>query len=232
MTVSFLSQSLKGYVIDSRNLMSKPLSQTSERKLHLNLSDYTWMGFIGFAIGFVMGASIHESGHAIVALSYGRHIEELRIGPCLQIYPKLKLVTINRDFGEVQHDPPQSRLEEGLREIAGSGSTAIVAFLGMILLRRLHLTRRKSFTACVVNIVLAWDIISYSIFPRIGLRHWIFVGGADTEPLRGVILLGIPEFAYYVSLAAYAGVIHWLAFVQLQHIVKPALHELRHNENG
>ena len=155
-----------------------------------------------------------------MAMSYGRHIQELRIGPFLKIYPKIEIVYVSNDFGEVLHDPPQTPPEEGLREIAGSGLTAVVAILGITLLRWLPLSSRKRLAFCVANLVLAWDIISYSIFPRIGLRHWIIAGGTDAEPLRGALLLGMTECTYYISLAAYIGIIHWLALIQLKCTIK------------
>ena len=189
-------------------------------KLKHSSFSFIWMTIIGFATGCIIGASLHEGGHALVALSYSRQIQEIRIGPFIKIYPKIEIVSVSYDLGEVLHDSPQTPQEEGLREIAGSGLTAIVALFGIILLRWLPLSRRSKLAICAANLVFAWDIISYSIFPRIGLRHWIIAGGVYAEPLRGALLLGMTESTYYISLAAYTGIIHWLAFVQLQRTIK------------
>lgn len=167
---------------------------------------------VGVAIGCIMGAALHETGHAVVALAYGREIRQVRVGPFLTIYPVLEFGSINLDLGEVKQAPPKSQHEEGLRDVAGSGLTAIIAIILLALFRPAGASGLVKTIVSVASLVLSWDIISYSTFPLLGWRHWIVLGGIEPEPVIGADLLGVVRWVYYVGLAIYAAIVNWLSF--------------------
>lgn len=167
---------------------------------------------VGVTVGCIVGAALHETGHAVVALAYGREIRQIRVGPALTIYPSIEFGSINLDLGEVEQAPPKSQQEEGLRDLAGSALTAIVAIILLGIFRAAETSRVVRTIVSVACLVLSWDIISYSTFPLLGWRHWIVLGGTEPEPVIGAGLLGVVRWAYYVGLAIYAVVANWLAF--------------------
>ena len=158
-----------------------------------------------------MGAALHEAGHVIAGIAYGATIQQIRVGPALIVYPTVALGTANLDMGEVKQSAPKSRKEAGAWDLAGSGLTATVAIVILAVLRAVAKSTLFRISALAASLILAWDIVSYSIFPLLGWRHWIVLGGTDPEPLLGADLLGVARWMYYFALAVYVVAIHWLA---------------------
>jgi len=73
----------------------------------------------------------------------------------------------------------------------GRGTTALIGwFVGVLLM----LLRSKGLLRALelaFAIFLPLDLISYSLFPLIGLRHTIITGGKNPEPYLAALDLGI-----------------------------------------
>jgi|ETNmetMinimDraft_26_1059896.scaffolds.fasta_scaffold370001_1 hypothetical protein len=50
----------------------------------------------------------------------------------------------------------------------------------------------------MIVVVYTADLPAYSIFPKLGLRHAVFIGGPESEPLIGALVMGVPEWVFYI----------------------------------
>jgi hypothetical protein len=131
----------------------------------------------------------------------------------LQIWPAIRWVSWDGMFGGIWF---RGADQHGLILLMGSGTTAL---LGLCAAIALQIAAPRSFfrTVCLAAaVLLPLDILSYSIFPALGWRHWILFGGYGIEPLEGALEMGIPRAVYYIGLAVYALACYGLVFMRLR----------------
>jgi hypothetical protein len=156
--------------------------------------------FLLAAVIALLGLAIHEAGHAVTAVLCGGQVTKIQL-LTLQIWPAIRWVEWDGMFGGIWFKGADQR---GLILLMGSGTTALLGLCAAVLLQ---VAAPRSFfrKVCLTAAVLMpLDILSYSIFPALGWRHWILFGGYAIEPLEGALEMGIPQVAYYAGLAVYA----------------------------
>lgn len=152
------------------------------------------------AVIALLGLAVHEAGHAVTAVLSGGRVVKIQL-LTFQIWPAIRWAEWDGMFGGIWFKGADQR---GLILLMGSGTTALLGLCAAVLLR---VAAPRSFfrKACLTAaVLLPLDILSYSIFPVLGWRHWILFGGYGIEPLEGALGLGIPRAAYYAGLAVYA----------------------------
>jgi hypothetical protein len=156
----------------------------------------------------IFGTIIHEAGHCLTAVALGGRIKMIRMIPGIEIYPQVKFVGWDfSTFGGCSTTGVKSQVGKGFGHFMGSGSTLIVAYL-LLLASRFIKQKWICIMLLLQALIYAWDIISYSVFPLFGLRHWLIIGGLYPEPLRGAITMGCPQAVYFVCLLMHLVVFH------------------------
>jgi hypothetical protein len=163
-------------------------------------------------IAVVLGTAAHEAGHAVTAMLCSQPIHSIGVAPGVEVYPQLRRVRWDGWIAYVDHGEPPQAWQAGLCKFMGSGTTALLAY-GLIGAAALA-GRGRPFARMVLltaGIVFAWDILMYAAMPQFGLRHGVFVGGSDPEPLLGAQRIGIPLPLVWTLLALHAVAFHvWL----------------------
>lgn len=175
---------------------------------------------ISLFIGSIIGILFHEFGHLVIALIFDYHIEKIRITPFLEIFPEIKFVNFNSDFGEVIFEITDSQKGLGIYYLSGSGLNALISLLGVLLLRNFKLPDKWKIYLYLISLILALDIICYSIFPLFGLPHWVIIGGTSPEPFEGAKLLGISAFVYYLCLIIYSAFVYIFIVDVIRKLIK------------
>lgn len=171
----------------------------------------------------VSSAILHEGGHVIVMFLNGMSITRVVIAPGIQIYPVFTRVEwtgfiiglgIERGFA--------SDYQNGLCYVMGSGTTALCSYLLLLIVYTgLHKLRKQTIVILLIlSSIWASDIITYSIFPALGLKHFIFLGGSMAEPIVGVTLMNIPKWISYSVILVHALLYYFLLIVVIKKIVK------------
>lgn len=143
--------------------------------------------------GFVM-ATIHEFGHAIWGTLLGGNITFMQVA-FFELHPH---IAVTSDFivGIVRI---QGLVDEsyGLFLLGGSVTTNMVAWLLPSILEKYYVRRALRRLIQISSIVGFLDLPFYLIWPQMGLRHWMILGGDSPEPLIGARLVGIPDGVFY-----------------------------------
>jgi hypothetical protein len=142
---------------------------------------------------------VHEVGHTLAALACGAHVRDIRIGPGIQIYPRLARAPC-RAF-TIHYSQPKTVWQRGFVAFMGTGSTTIAAYVLLLLAWRLGLPAWGRLSLAVAALPCAWEMLLYSTLPRLGLRHFVAFGGQHTEPVDGMKLMGVPMAGYALFLA-------------------------------
>lgn len=144
--------------------------------------------FVALA-GFVM-ASIHEFGHAIWGMLLGDNITFMQVA-FFEFYPHL---TVTRDFivGIVRI---QGLFNEsyGLFLLGGSVTTNAASWLLPWILQLRQCEKHSRWMLQICSIYGFLDLPFYVIWPQLGLRYWVILGGDSPEPLIGARLVGISD---------------------------------------
>jgi hypothetical protein len=151
---------------------------------------------------------IHESGHALVEFAEGNRLRTVTV-LWFRVFPNFELISDWDGSGAgVGFDGPH---ESGLSILMGSGLTLIISY---VLLSLTTLFRKQWLRQVLLmtSIISAWDIIAYSTFPALGLRHWVFIGGSGCEPIYGASALGITLWMSYAVVFIHAVVYHFCLF--------------------
>jgi len=149
-------------------------------------------------LGLVMDF-VHESGHALWGTATGGRLTYMKV-TYLEIYPRLAL-TPQFELGKVQvvwDGPGPTYFQYGLFLLGGSLMTNIVSWLLALILLWTRLGHKTQVALRLLGIFGLLDLPLYVLFPQIGLRHWIFLGGCQPEPLLGARMMEIPDVAFYV----------------------------------
>jgi hypothetical protein len=162
----------------------------------------------------LLGLVIHEAGHAITAVLCGGQVTKVKI-LTLQLWPAVRWIEWDGLFGAIWYHGTN---RDGLVLLMGSGTTAA---LGLCAAIALQFTAPRSFlrnVSLAAAVLLPLDILSYSVFPSLGLRHWIVFGGHDAEPLEGALETGMTPAAYFTALAVFALICYGLVYLRLRRV--------------
>lgn len=139
---------------------------------------------------------IHECGHALCGTTAGGTLTHMQIA-CLIIYPRLAINWKHFQLGFVNFDGLTTDFAYGFMLLGGSIVTNIASWLiGLILLKK-SFGNKTQVAIRFLGFLSIFDLPFYVLFPQIGLRHWIFLGGCTPEPLVGARKVGIPDAAFY-----------------------------------
>jgi hypothetical protein len=145
-------------------------------------------------LGFVMDF-VHEFGHALWGVVVGGRFTYMQVA-FFEIYPRLA-ITSQFILGCVRVEG-LTGFDHGLFLLGGSMTTNLVAWLLGLVLLKTELRYKTQVTLRILGLFGILDLPFYVIFPQIGLRHWIFLGGHAAEPLVGARIMGMPDPAFYV----------------------------------
>lgn len=165
-----------------------------------------------FVLVCFSGLIAHEGGHCVAAYLFGGKVTHLVFIPGIQILPTFAKVPWNGTFGSINYSlPPEGASigEKNAIKFMGAGTTALFALAAASLALRIGKGTPRNILLAI-GVLWPLDILTYSIFPNLGLRHWIFIGGLRAEPYEGAIGLGVPAPAYFALLGAYAIGIYFL----------------------
>jgi hypothetical protein len=151
------------------------------------------------------GLIVHEGGHGAAAWMLGGGVTRVVLFPGIQILPTISEVPWNGVFGSISYSLPAggfSNWDIGFIRLMGAGTTALLALIASMLILILKNGFPKNLLLIVAGL---WplDLLSYSIFPHFGLRHWVLFGGLQSEPYEGAMGMGISQPAYFAALGLY-----------------------------
>jgi hypothetical protein len=147
----------------------------------------------------VFMALTHEMGHAVWGTVVGGRLTYMQIA-FLEIYPTPGLAPtfvlgLTR-VGELV----DGSFAFGLMLLGGSMTTHLAAWiLGGVSAVSSH---KIQLSVKLLGLFGLLDLPFYVVFPQLGLRHWVFIGGdGGPEPLVGARMMGIPDSALYLTVA-------------------------------
>jgi len=146
-------------------------------------------------LGLVMDF-IHESGHAIWGTAAGGRLTYMQIA-YFEIYPQ-PAITPEFRLGYVQVEGLTTQFASGLMSLGGSLTTNIASWLIALILLTVSLRYKTQLALKILGFFGLLDLPLYVLFPQLGLRHWIFMGGCNPEPLIGARKMGIPDPVFYI----------------------------------
>ena len=146
-------------------------------------------------LGLVMDF-VHEFGHAMWGTAVGGRLTYMKIA-YFEIYPRLA-ITPQFQLGLVEVTGFPTEFASGVMRLGGSLTTNIVSWVLALFLLKMSLGYKKQVALRILGLFGLLDLPIYVLFPQIGLRHWIFLGGRQPEPLIGARKMGIPDPAFYM----------------------------------
>lgn len=170
-----------------------------------------WWRWLRFGVLFCSltfaGVIVHEIGHAVSAEWVGGEFVALYITPGVELFP---------DFGAAfPHEwqewvaitafnpgPAWRAYDFGFVGLMGCGFTMTVALIANVLLWWL---RPKFWLVRDTLVIVSFyflDMLTYTIIPSLGFRHWVVIGGSTAEPLVGARQMDIPDLMYFTLLFA------------------------------
>jgi hypothetical protein len=84
--------------------------------------------------------------------------------------------------------------------LGGLMMTSFAAWIIANIVRTVRLSSRRQLVLKMVGLWGILDLPFYVIFPQLGLRHWIVLGGHEPEPLIGARMMGIPDPVFYLAI--------------------------------
>jgi hypothetical protein len=151
-----------------------------------------------------LGMIVHETGHGVIAIVFGGEIRSITIMPGIQLYPTFELQPWDGWVAQIAYSPLSHPWQSGFTRIMGSGLTAMVGYCAIAVLFTAQPQGSAQFAWLSTAILFVWDITAYSVFPALGLKHWIFIGGIDPEPVIGAAEIGIAPAIYCVGIVLHA----------------------------
>ena len=146
-------------------------------------------------LGLIMDF-IHESGHAIWGTAAGGRLTYMQIA-YFEIYPQ-PAITPEFRLGYAQVEGLTTQFASGLMSLGGSLTTNIASWLIALILLTVSLGYKTQLSLKILGFFGLLDLPLYVLFPQLGLRHWIFMGGCTPEPLIGARKMGIPDPVFYI----------------------------------
>jgi len=147
-------------------------------------------------LGLVMDF-VHEFGHALWGIAVGGRLTYMKIA-YFEIYPRFSL-TSTFVLGFVSVEGLATEFASGLMSLGGSLTTNIIAWLLALILLKTKFGYRTQVALRILGFFGLFDLPFYVLFPQLGLRHWIFLGGDTPEPLLGARNIGIPDPVFYIT---------------------------------
>jgi hypothetical protein len=138
---------------------------------------------------------IHESGHAVWGTAAGGRLAYMQIA-YFEIYPQ-PAITPEFRLGYAQVEGLTTQFASGLMSLGGSLTTNIASWLIALILLTVSLGYKTQLSLKILGFFGLLDLPLYVLFPQLGLRHWIFIGGCTPEPLIGARRMGIPDPVFY-----------------------------------
>jgi|GEM_PF-3203392 len=164
------------------------------------------------AICLVIGIIIHECGHIIATWICGGSIKSIILFG-FQLYPEINLSDWHGIVARVAWDGVKSEWKHGFILFMGAGTTMIAAYMLLLIVSFLRNKQTwKVLFITVLSIGCAWDIITYSLLPIIGIPHRIIIGYYYTEPVEGMILMGIPKTVGVMIVVLHMFIYHFVLF--------------------
>jgi hypothetical protein len=149
-------------------------------------------------LGLVMDF-VHEFGHALWGIAVGGRLTYMKIA-YFEIYPQFSL-TSTFVLGFARVEGLTTEFASGLMSLGGSLTTNIVSWLLALILLKTKFGYKTQVALKILGLFGLLDLPFYVLFPQIGLRHWIFLGGDTPEPLLGARNIGIPDPVFYITTA-------------------------------
>ena len=146
-------------------------------------------------LGLVMDF-VHEFGHAVWGTSAGGRLIYMQIA-YFQVYPQVA-ITPQFQLGLVQFTGLTTQFASGVMLLGGSLTTNIVSWVLALILLKMSFESKKEVALKMFGLFGLLDLPFYVLFPQLGLRHWILLGGSQPEPLLGARKTGIPDPAFYL----------------------------------
>ncbi len=146
---------------------------------------------LGVAMDFV-----HEFGHAIWGSIVGGTLNYMQV-TWIVVYPRLAMTHVFR-LGCVEVTGLSTLFSHGVFLLGGSLTTNIVSWLLAIILLKRDFRHNKRVALMMLGFFGLLDLPFYVLFPQIGLRHWILLGGESPEPLIGAREMGIADPIFYI----------------------------------
>jgi len=177
---------------------------TLEKPTHELKPIPSWLVFslIVAPLAFI-GLIVHELGHGLTAQALGGEMLALWVFPGVELWPDFG-ASYNGRFtymGLVRYlnGPDWTDTQSGWATLMGTGSTFIISVLALITL--LVTQPKRRLTRFFLLSLALWylDLLTYAIFPQLGLPHWVIVGGRTPEPVLGAELLGINRTLFTVA---------------------------------
>ena len=176
---------------------------------------------IALGSALLAGMVAHEEGHAATAMLFSQPIHSVGVVPGVELYPRLRRVPWDGWIAYVDHGEPPRPWQAGLCKFMGGGTTALLAYGWVGAAFYVGRCRPVAPTFLLAaGVVFAWDILMYATMPLLGLRHAVFIGGADPEPLLGARLMGMPAPLVWLLLAAHFVTFHVLVWRLLRPLLR------------
>jgi hypothetical protein len=163
-------------------------------RIPFKLTPFTISGGL-FLLSALIMAFFHEVGHALWGILVGGRLAYMQIFYFI-IYPRMELASYFR-LGYVEVTGFPSSFAHGLFLLGGSLTTSIIAWVVVVILWKKEVRYRTGLSLKMLGIIGVLDLPFYVVFPQLGLRHWILLGGNTPEPLIGAREMGIPEPLFY-----------------------------------
>src|SRR5262245_53216096 len=139
---------------------------------------------ITFCVIAILRLLAHETGHLLSVIILGGKINLIAIMPGIRLYPTLGLQTWEGWGAIVDYSLNNGTpFKAGFIAFVGSGGTAILGYIAIAVLLAKKPNGLAQFAWLTAALLCVWDIIAYSVFPELGLRHWILIGQRTPEPL-------------------------------------------------
>ena len=146
---------------------------------------------LGLAMDFV-----HELGHAMWGTAVGGRLTYMQIA-FFEIYPRLAIAPQFR-LGYAQLEGLTTKFASGLMSLGGSLTANVASWVTALALLRISLGYKTRAALKIFGLFGLFDLPFYVLFPQLGLRHWIFLGGSQPEPLIGARNMGMPDLTFYI----------------------------------
>jgi hypothetical protein len=163
-----------------------------------------------------LGTLVHESGHALIAMAFGAHIEEVNVVG-LNIYPALRLHYQQGKFGYVRFDRTLPYPQVEYMRLAGSLSTLVVALLAQGILWSKPPRRRTWPRLIAIAFCCSWiDTFWHTLLALLGLRSTTYA-----EAYNALVALGASGWLVSMAVVGISALLLILTLVRWRQLVRP-----------
>lgn len=176
----------------------------------------TFFYFIAvFIFTIIFTLIFHEGGHMLSAYIFDKEVVSVSVMPGYEIYPEFKEIEWKKEIANIKFDPflKSEEKEQGITMLAGALLTTVIGYLAFLVL----VTKKpRGFSGFIIFALsfMTLDFVLYTLLPKIGLRHFIFIGGNEAEPIVGAQMLNVDEI--YIIILAIISMFSTLILVYLR----------------